>query len=126
MLACLLVLALLQGSAALAPVPDTPYTEVISSRMTCKDGGASVGPWAVAPLQSAANRVAPLYDPAGFVISSEDGVWFVDLPVSRNWSTPGMTSADSAAYTVRSTVASPLCVSSSCVDYLIFSMLYCL
>lgn len=94
-----LLLAPLAASAfAFAPIVDEAYLEVISSRMTCKDGGGGIGQWLVAPVPSSANRVQAVYDPPGFLVSAQNGVWAVSLPVARNESTPGMQSNNASLW----------------------------
>lgn len=98
-IAALLLLSLASlAAAAFQPIADVPYVEVISSRMTCNDGGASVGPWTVTPLSSPADAVAPLYDPPGFLVLSSSGVWAVSLPAARSAETPGMTTANASLW----------------------------
>lgn len=85
------LVALCAISFAFSPASDAPYLEVVSTRMTCEDGGGSIGQWPIAPVHAPASQVAALYDPPGFVVVSENGLWAVSLPVTRNCTAPGMT-----------------------------------
>ena len=93
-----LVAAAVAVSSGLQPIADAPYLEVISSRMTCNDGGAAVGPWSVAPVTSAANKLQPVFDPAGFLVFAENGAWLMTLPVNRSAATPGMTTSNASLW----------------------------
>jgi hypothetical protein len=84
---------------AAAPLPDTPYTEVISNRFVCADGGDSVVGWGAAPFGSAPDHVAATVNPGpGFVVLANGTGWTLDLPVTRSAATPGMTSNNSVQW----------------------------